>query len=92
MGDVTTIDFGSAADRQRSKLADKLEAIAGHIRRNEVKYEPHGFILMLLSDQNPAQWEALNVGVPTSLDMERAAVAIQARIQRPVSYKPGTES
>lgn len=88
MNKVAKVDFGSPAERQRAKLADSLEAIAGHIRRNELEYEPHGFILLLQSEQNPAHFEALNVGIPTTLDMERAAVAIRGRIaERPVSYK-----
>lgn len=89
MGDVKIVDFGSPAARERARLADKLEKIAGHIRRNEVEYEPHGFILMLLSNQNPAQWEALNVGVPTTMDVERAAAAIRSRIPRQtIRFKP----
>ncbi|GGC25405.1 hypothetical protein GCM10011572_53500 [Pseudoduganella buxea] len=79
MGDITTVDFGTAAERQRAKLADSLEAIAGHIRRGELQFEPRGFVLLLQSEQNPAQFEVLNVGIPTTTDLERAAIAIRTR-------------
>lgn len=82
MGEVTSVDFGTAAERQRAKLADSLELIAGHIRRNELEFEPCGFVLLLQSDLNSAQWEVLNVGIPTTLDMERASLAIRSRIPK----------
>lgn len=82
MSEVITADFGSVADRQRAKLADSLEAIAGHIRRGEVEFEPRGYVLLLQSDLNPAQFEVLNVGIPTTVDMERAALAIRSRMHK----------
>ena len=82
MAEVTQVDFGNPADRQRAKLADSLETIAGHIRRDELEFDPSGFVLLLQSDLNPAQFEVLNVGIPTGLDMERAALAIRSRIQK----------
>lgn len=85
MGDITIVDFGTPAERQRAKLADSLEAIAGNIRRGECEFEPRGFVLLLQSDLNPAQFEALNVGIPTTLDMERAALAIRSRIPKQIS-------
>ena len=82
MSNVTTIDFGTAAERQRAKLADSLETIGQHIRRGELEFEPQGFVLLLQSEQNPAQFEVLNVGIPTTVDMERAALAIRSRMHK----------
>jgi len=84
MAKVTQIDFGSPGDRQRAKLADSLETIAEHIRRGKLEFAPRGFVLLLQSDLNPAQFEVLNVGMPTGLDMARAAIAIRSRIQKSV--------
>jgi hypothetical protein len=82
MGELKTVDFGTTAERHRAKLADSLEEIAGHIRRGELEFDPQGFILMLQSDQHPAMWEVLNLGIPTTIDMERAAIAIRTRTHK----------
>ena len=84
MASITEVNFGTPAERQRVKLANALVDIANHIRLGELEFEPRGFVMLLQSDQNPAQFEVLNMGIPTGTDMERAAIAIRSRIHKKI--------
>jgi hypothetical protein len=62
MSAVINVNFGSAEERIRSKLADALLRVSEHIRNGEIKNEPTGFILFLKSSNG---LELLNAGVTT---------------------------
>lgn len=79
MAEIIRPNFGSPAQLQRAKLADALQAIAEHIRANELQYDPHGFLLVLESDLNPRQCEVLHVGIQTVGAMERIAFSVKSR-------------
>lgn len=81
MGKVTIFDFGSAAQRHRAALADGLVLIAENIRNGELEHPPHGWVLLLHSDLNPARFEILNQGIKTKCDMECAVTAMRRHIE-----------
>lgn len=79
MDNVLPADFGTLAQRNRAKLADRLEEIAGNIRRGEMQDEPTGWVLGLFSETNPNGIEFLNLGIRTTSDMYRIADAARHR-------------
>ena len=76
---VIPTDFGTAAQRNRAKLADLLEEIAGNIRRGDLQDEPTGLVLGLFSETNPGRIEFLNLGIRTTSDMYLVADAARRR-------------
>lgn len=80
-GVVKIVNFGSLADRKRAELADALAAVAEHIRRGELEHDPHGWVLLLHSDENPGQFEVLNMGIRTKDDMDAATRAMRRHIE-----------
>lgn len=77
---VRRVHFGSAADRRRAELADSLALIAEHIRSGELEWPPHGWVLLLQSEANPARFEVLNKSIATKADMEQALSALRRHI------------
>ena len=80
MTNVVPVNFGSAADLRRAELADALLEVARHIKAGELEHQPHGWVLLLHSDDNPSGYEVLNKGIRTKQDMERATVAMRRHI------------
>ena len=77
MSNVAHVHFGSAADLRRAELADTMVEIAEHIRAGELEHQPHGWVLLLHSDDNPRRFEVLNKGIRTKDDMESATRAMR---------------
>lgn len=76
---VIPTDFGTAAQRNRAKLADQLEEIAGNIRRGEMQDEPTGWVLGLFSETNPEGIEFLNLGINYAFQLRLVADAAYRR-------------
>ena len=77
---IKRVNFGSAAGRRRAEIADALTEVAEHIRAGELECQPHGWVLLLQSEDNPARYEVLNKGIATKDDMERALAAMRRHI------------
>ncbi len=78
---VTYMPMPAEHARMRARLADSLDAIAGHIRRGELEADPCGWMLVLRSDDG---YETLHVNFGASERIracrsiaheERAAIA-----------------
>ena len=80
MTNVLPVNFGAAAERRRAEIADALADIAEHIRAGELEFQPHGWVLLLQSDDNSARYEVLNKGIRTKDDMEFALRALRRHI------------
>jgi hypothetical protein len=65
---------------RRAELADALVEIAEHIRAGQLEHQPHGWVLLLHSDENPRRFEVLNKGIRTKDDMESATRAMRHHI------------
>jgi hypothetical protein len=62
-------------------MIETLQTIVDQIRDGLLEYDPHGFVLVLMSESNPDHCEVLNVGIPGTGEMDRCANAIHRRAE-----------
>jgi hypothetical protein len=72
---IIDVNFGSRSRRNKRKIIDHLEKLIEYIKGERLLFQPHGYLLILMSEDNPDHYELLNVGI-TKFEMGDCRLAI----------------